>query len=355
MLIVDGHLDLAWNALFYGRDLTRPVVEIRATEEGMVEPGRGGGTVSLPEMRRGRVALCFATVLARSTGTPVRDLDYPSVAQALASTRGQLAYYRALEAMGELRVIEDREALDEHLVAWEACDEAGECDEAPVGVVINMEGADSIASPEAVEEWHAAGLRMIGPAHFGPGRYAGGTGTELGLTDLGFALLDAMHAVGMGLDLAHLADPAFWQALDHFEGPVIASHCNCRALVPGQRQLSDEQIQAIVARGGVIGAVVDNWMLKPGFVRRKDTNEGIFLKHVVDHIDHVCQVAGNANHAAIGSDLDGLFGLEQSPCDMDSIVDLQRIAGMLAERGYGEEDVAKIMHGNWIDAAVRVV
>jgi membrane dipeptidase len=345
VLVVDGHLDLAANALFYARDLRRPVAVLRARETGMTGPGRAAGTVALPEMRKGGVGLCFATVLARCTGVPVRDLDHYSAAQAYASAQGQLAYYRALETEGEVRRIMNAEGLETTVAAWHAS--AG-ADGAAVGVVLAMEGADPILDPGQVPEWHEAGLRIIGPAHYGPGRYAGGTGTELGLTELGRELLAAMTELNMALDLTHLTDTGFWEALERFDGPVLASHSNCRALVPDPRQLSDEQINAIVGRGGVIGTAMDVWMLEPGFVRHQDSNEGIFLSRAADHIDHVCQLAGNAEHAAIGSDLDGLFGLEQSPCDLESIADLPRIGGMLAERGYGEADVAKVMHGNWV-------
>ena len=152
----------------------------------------------------------------------------------------------------------------------------------------------------------------------------------------------------MVLDLTHLADQAFWEALECFEGAVLASHNNCRALVPGDRQYSDEQLRAIVERGGVVGAALDAWMLHPGWIKGETPNAVVGLDAVADHIDHVCQVAGNAWHAGIGSDLDGGYGTEQCPHDLDTIADLQKIAGLLRARGYAETDVEAIMHGNWI-------
>ena len=351
MLIIDSHLDLSWNALQWGRDLHLAAYTIRAQENGMTGAGRAQGTVSLPEMRRGRVALCFATVLSRCTGIPDPLLDYRSVAQAYAVGQGQIAYYRALEREGYIRVIADLEALNQHLAEWEAweADHPTETtDTPPVGFVISMESADPIMTPGQLEEWYRAGLRVIGPAHYGPGRYAGGTGTENGVSEIGVWLLKEMERLGVILDLTHLSDQAFWQALDHYHGPVLASHNNCRALVPHQRQFSDEQLKAIVERDGVIGAVCDVWMLIPDWNAGKSSNKEVSLDTVANHMDYVCQLAGDSRHAAIGSDLDGGFGREASPHDLDTIADLQKLGELLAKRGYSGDDIVNLMYGNWL-------
>jgi membrane dipeptidase len=211
-----------------------------------------------------------------------------------------------------------------------------------------MESADPILEPEQLPLWKEAGVRIIGPAHYGPGRFAGGTSTELGLGFEGRQLLREMETLGTLLDLTHLSDESFWEALDCFGGLVLASHNNCRALVPHQRQFNNKQIHAIVSRDGVIGVALDNWMIRPGWTRGAKENEKVTLAHVTDHIDFICQLAGNSQHAAIGSDLDGGFGREQSPSDMDTIEDLQRIAEILSKRGYKDSDIASIMHGNWL-------
>jgi membrane dipeptidase len=211
-----------------------------------------------------------------------------------------------------------------------------------------MESADPILEPEQLPLWKEAGVRIIGPAHYGPGRFAGGTSTELGLGFEGKQLLREMETLGTFLDLTHLSDESFWEALDCFGGLVLASHNNCRALVPHQRQFNNKQIHAIVSRDGVIGVALDNWMIRPGWTRGAKENEKVTLAHVTDHIDFICQLAGNSQHAAIGSDLDGGFGREQSPSDMDTIEDLQRIAEILSKRGYKDSDIASIMHGNWL-------
>lgn len=348
MLIFDAHLDLAWNALDWNRDLRKPVAEIRAGEQGMTGKGYGCNTVSFAELRRGKVAFFIATLLARlmrPTGLSAVQ-RYTTMEAAYAAAHGQLAYYRALAQQGLLRWIKDVPSLDAHLDAWTRQDNGN----APLGFILSMEGADPVLFPEQVHEWWQHGLRIIGPAHYGVSPYAHGTGTEGGLFPLGPRLLQEMEKVGMILDVTHLSDQCFDEALDLYGGPVLASHHNCRALVPDQRQLSDDQIQRLVARGAVIGAALDAWMLSPGWVRGQSRPDqaGVRLDTMLDHIDHVCQLAGNANHAALGTDLDGGFGTEQSPSDLDTIADLRRLPGMLRRRGYPEPDVANILHGNWI-------
>jgi membrane dipeptidase len=348
MLIIDAHLDLAWNALQWNRDLQTSVHTIRARESALTGAGRGQGTVALPEMRIGHIALCFATLLARSTGRALQNLDYSSPLQAYAVVQGQLAYYRSLEKAGEVKLIKDSRELDGHMATWEGWETVPSLLQPAPGLVISMESADPIQSPGDLPAWKDAGVCIIGPAHYGPGRYAGGTSTELGLTAMGRDLLREMKQLGIILDLTHFSDQAFWEALDLFDGVVMASHNNCRALVPHQRQFDDRQIRAILELDGVIGVALDNWMLRFGWVRGGRDNEPVRLMDVVNHIDHICQLAGNSRHAAIGSDLDGGFGREQSPSDLDTIADLQRIPELLAGRGYREEDIAAIMHGNWL-------
>lgn len=348
MLIIDAHLDLAWNALQWNRNIQHSVYTIRTGESQLSGPGRGQGTVALPEMRQGRIAICFATLLARSTGRAIQNLDYSSPYQAYAVAQGQLAYYKALEEAGKVRLIANRNELEEHLETWLAWEVDTSLPQPAVGLVISMESADPVVGPEQLPAWQAAGVRIIGPAHYGPGRYAGGTSTELGLAFEGRQLLREMERLGILLDLTHLSDEAFWEAMDYFGGFVLASHNNCRALVPHQRQFDNEQIHAIIEREGVIGVALDNWMLRAGWTRGAKEHERVTLAHVADHIDHVCQLAGNSRHAAIGSDLDGGFGREQSPADLDTIADLQHLTELLSKRRYSDPDIAAIMHGNWL-------
>jgi membrane dipeptidase len=352
MLLFDGHLDLSMNAIDWDRNLDLGVHDIRAHEAGMSQKGRARGTTTLQEMRRAEVGLSMATVIKR-TARPTDLPGHPGVASQEISygwAQGQLAYYRVLEAQGKVRMISGAAALAEHVAAWRSGGEGQ-----PLGFILAMEGADPIVWPEQAAAWWDDGLRVVGPAHYGVSRYAHGTGTEGGFSADGFRLLEQMEALGMILDLSHLSEPAFWEAMDRFGGHVLASHNNCRALVPGDRQFSDDQLRAIFQRGGVVGAVLDAWMLYPGWVRGQTTPEGsgVTLETVVDHIDHVCQLAGNADHAAIGSDLDGGYGTEQTPKDVDTIYDLQRIPDILRARGYSAESIEKIMYRNWVDLFSR--
>ena len=351
MLIIDSHLDLAWNALEWSRDLLRSAYTTRTMEGRVSGKARASGTVGLPEMRQARIAICFGTLIARSTGNPVANLDYPSPTQAYAAACGHLAYYRGLQQEGHVQVITELEQLERHMAEWEAWDAEDGADpesSPPLGVVVSMESADPVLSPDRLQEWWNAGLRLIGPSHYGPGRYAGGTGTEMGITELGALLLSEMERLGIALDLTHLSDQAFWEALEKYSGPVLASHNNCRALVRHQRQFSDDQLREIIRRGGVIGVAFDNWMLKTGWIIGKGDARDVTLDDVIRHIDHICQLAGNSGHVAIGTDLDGGFGTEQTPRELDTIADLQKLAPLLADRGFKKDDVAAILHGNWL-------
>ena len=361
-LIIDGHLDLAFNALHHRRALTQDVHVLREREDpkppGPSHPdslrdrkrpestSRGTATVSLPQMRQGCVGIALSTIMCR-VQMPVGILDDGMRTQDAAHAIGQshLYYYKALEREGQLSFIRDTTELDAAIAAWQNPDPT-----TPIGLILSMESADPILGPEQVSWWWEQGLRSVGLTHFGANTYGHGTGTRGGLYADAYPLLDALAATNIALDLTHASDLVFWQLLDYWQGPVHASHCNCRALVPGQRHLSDEMIQAIAERGGVIGAVFAEFMLNPEIdfddpatypqtARRP-------MSAVVDHIDHICQLAGNCDHVAIGSDLDGGFGREMAPIDYDTIADLQRFLDILERRGYSTNDIAAIAHGN---------
>jgi membrane dipeptidase len=349
--IFDGHLDLSWNALSWDRDITLDLDVLNRLEQGLDDhPARGRATTTLPEMRRGGVALCQATLLARARsgsgihgGTSRLSLDFANQEVASSVARGQLGYYELLERRGLLRMICTASDLDAHELSW-----ARDAASAPIGFILAMEGADPIVDVAHAETWWQRGLRSVNLAHYGKSRYAVGTGGDGPLTADGIELLREFEKLGMILDATHLSDTSFFQALDRFGGPVLASHNSCRALVPHQRQFSDDQIQRLIGRGAVIGAALDAWMLAPGWVRGETSREVVGLQTVADHIDHICQIAGNARHAAIGSDLDGGFGTEQTPIGLDRISDLQKLDAILAARGYSSEAIDDVLHGNWL-------
>ena len=348
MFLIDAHLDLSMNAMEWNRDLRNSIEAIRQREKGMTDkPDRGNSTVTFSELRKGNIGLVVATQIARYVSPENPLPGWHSPEQAWAHTQAQLAWYRAMEEDGELVQIKYWEELESHLQHWQS--DTGSKKKA-IGYILSLEGADSIVTLNHLERAYQYGLRALGPAHYGPGRYAQGTDATGYMGPKGRALLKEMENLNIILDATHLCDDSFWEALEHFRGAVWASHNNCRTLVNHNRQFSDDQIKELIRRGAVIGGVLDAWMMVPGWERRvSDPKEmNCNLEVVIDHMDHICQIAGNALHIGIGSDLDGGYGKEQSPYDIDTIADLQRIPELLAKRGYSEEDILNVTHGNWL-------
>lgn len=350
-LIFDVHLDLAWNAIEFNRDQRWTQERLRRREIGMNDfPGRARSTVCFPEMRRGRVGLCVATQLARYVPYFGRLPGFASPEQAWAETQGQLAWYREMEAAGELVQIRNRAQLDAHLPAWLGEERPDAATKTPIGYILSLEGADSIVTYKHLERSYADGLRALGPVHYGPGVYGHGTDDEGPLTARGHELLREMERLGIILDATHLCDESFWDAMKRFHGRVWASHSNCRALANWNRQFTDEQLKELIGRGAVIGMAMDAIMMVHGWahLRSKPQDFGLKLEKICEHIDHICQLAGNARHVGIGTDLDGGYGTEQTPMDVDSIADLANLDGLLAARGYQAADIEGIFHGNFV-------
>ena len=347
MFIVDAHLDLAYNAIVKGRDPRLGVARIRANEPAPEDIA----TVGLPEMRRAGVGLIFATLFVSPASTPFEreptEFTYETPEQAHHLATAQLDYYRRLVDEDEsLRLVTDLAGLNEVTRSHESGDKP------LLGIVLLMEGADCIREPQEAEWWYERGVRLIGPA-WDDTRYCAGAwrDSKQGLSKDGYALLEVMAGLGMILDLTHMSEVATFQSLDAYQGPVVATHANARAILPTERQLSDRQIKLIGERDGMVGAVLANFFLLAGYVRGR--KESVPVAQVAAHIDHVCQTIGDARHAGIGSDLDGGFGLRDIPDPMDSIADLPLIGAALREKGYTEEDVAGIMGGNWVELLRR--
>ena len=350
-MIVDAHEDIAYNALHHDRDVRRPLAAIRADQRRRATgEGASGGRplaasaplsgmeqtamLALDAHRRGGVGLVFGTIFV-----PPGDLD-----EMARDGLAQLGWYEqvaATEPPPGVRLISTRAELAALRRDWDA---ATTPEARPVGLVLLMEGADPLPSPAAVRDYYARGLRILGTSWHGT-RYGGGTRAPGPLTVLGRDLLGEMARLGMILDISHMAEETFWQALDVFPGRVIASHSNCRAYTPTDRHLSDEMIQALAARDAVIGTVLANSFLEGGW---KAGDPLLTLDAVVRHIDHICQLTGTTRHCAIGSDFDGGFGVESTPAELDSVADLGRIGQALAAHGYSEADVAGILGGNWL-------
>ena len=348
MFIIDAHLDLAMNAIEWNRDLQQPIQHIRERENGMNDkPDRGNATVCLPELKKGNIGLVVATQIARYVA-PGSDLPgWNSPEQAWAQTQAQLAWYKAMEEQGEMVQVKDMRSLNLHMAIW---NDDGPNEQKPVGYILSLEGADSLITLQHLERAYAYGLRALGPAHYGPGRYANGTNASGKMGPGGLALLRKMEELNIILDATHLCDDAFWQAMDHFHGAIWASHNLCRVLVNHNRQFNDDQLKVLFERGAVIGAAFDAWMIVPDWERGISQPKEMIcnMEKIIDHIDHICQLAGNCLHVGIGSDLDGAFGKEQCPYDLDTIADIQQIPSLLSKRGYSEKDITGIMHGNWL-------
>lgn len=344
MLIFDAHLDLGLNAVDWNRDLRMAVAEIRAQERlaGLNAPGRGTNTVSFPELRRAEVGAGVATVLARLEEPIDHPFGHTTPEACYAFAMGHLAYYRAMERSGWMRMLRTRADLRTHVAAYEA-----DPDGCPFGYILSMECADAVLEPDGIFEWHEQGLRALGITHYGANRYGGGTRSEAGLALEAVPLLEHIERLGIALDLTHLSDRAFAQVLDRFGGRVLASHQNARKFCDWQRQFSDGQIRAVIERDGVLGMALDAIMLQPGWVRGQSRAE-VTLDRVAENIDHICQMAGGARNVGIGSDLDGGFGGDQTPADLDTIADLQKLPDLLRMRGYPEADIRAILHGNFL-------
>ncbi len=346
-LIVDSHLDLGFSAIQVNRDLTQPALTVRVHDSESVTRSFGSCTVTIPELRKGNVGIVFGTVMTRTDANDEwTKTGMYAQTQCYGVGMGHYAFYEAMEAVGEIRFIRSAADLDASVEAWKES-----APYQPIGLMLAMESADAIMDPEQVPEWYERGLRMVSIQHYGTSSYAQGTGIEGGLLPRARPLLDALRQSGIIVDMTHTTDQGFWETLDAYDGPICASHHNCRALTPGQRQLTDDMIKAIAERGGVIGAAFDAWMLDPDWKRELPCYEQrtqATLETVVDHIDHISQMLGNCRHSGIGTDMDGGFGQEQSPNDVNTIADLNRLPDILNSRGYSSDDVDNILHGNWI-------
>lgn len=355
--VIDLHLDLAWDALFWNRDLTLEVAAMRALEEDeppqvSADLNTGICTVTVPELRRGRVGLVLSTIMSRIQRRHARMRDgMRTQEQAMAIGRGHLAYYRTLARRGLFKPVLGIGDLDEALAVWSGPTDR-EAAAAPIYHLLSMESADPIEDPDDVAFWWDAGLRVVGPAHFGDNTYIHGTGTAGGLKPPAADLYRAMRDAGMILDITHMADQAVWESFERWDGPVMASHCTCRALVRGQRHLHDDMIKELVRRGGVIGLVFCQYFIDPDIdwdnrKKPRDWQPKYAMDGLLPHVERIGDLAGGSiANIAIGTDMDGGFGAELTPTDVDTIADVGRFGGVLRAAGYRQEDADAILHGN---------
>lgn len=335
-LIVDAHQDLAYNALALGRDPRLSAHETRAREAG--KSTQGLATVGMSDFLAGNVRIVFATIYV----SPASDSEspgktYKTAQEASVLGHEQLAYYALLAADPRIALITSRADL-KHVV---------ESPNPKLGLVLLMEGADPILQPQDTAEWFEGGVRIIGPA-WSQTRYSGGTGKPGPLTHIGQELMRQMSRLGMILDVSHMAEESFFEALDLFEGTVIASHSNTRKYVPTDRQLSDDMIRALIKRDAVIGAVFFNQFLKHQWRQNGADKKAVTFATVIDHMKHICDLAGDATHCGIGTDFDGGFGMEATPQEIDTVADLAKFADALAKASFNDDQIRGIMGGNWL-------
>jgi membrane dipeptidase len=352
-ILVDAHEDLAYNILNFGRDYTRSAAETRRSEKENLSPAPGLNGETLlgwPDYQRGRVGVLFSTLFV----TPLRRRDgewdkqvYADASQAHDLYRAQLDVYHKLtdDHPHQFHLIGSRTDLEAVLTHWADL----ETENHPVGLVPLMEGAEGVRTPSELEQWWEWGVRVIGPAWAGT-RFCGGTREPGPLTDDGRALLAAMADIGFTLDLSHMDKQSVMQSLDLYQGPIMVSHATAAALLPGydgNRLLADEVIQGIIERDGIIGVTPFCRFLDSEW-KKGDPREGITLETVAAHVDHICQMAGDAWHVGLGSDFDGGFGLSAVPAGIDTIADLQKLGPILAAKGYNGEQVTAVLGGNWL-------
>jgi membrane dipeptidase len=357
LIVVDGHQDLAFNSLTFGRDYRRSALATRADERGGPVPANHGSCmIGLPELLDGNVAVVFGTIftMPRHRAASALDIVYTDASEAHAQGMSQLdVYHRWADEEPQMALIGSRDDLEMVLATWSPENGQEVSHERQVGIVPLMENAEPVREPAELELWFERGVRIVGPA-WSSNRYTGGTGEPGPLTDPGRELLDVMADLGVGLDLSHMAEPAALEALNRFEGLLMATHANPRTIVPGDRQLSDALIEGISEREGVIGIVLYNGFLRRDW-HRNDRKERVALTDVVRAIDYVCQRVGDAEHVALGSDFDGGFGSESVPAEIDTVADLSKISTALGAHGFADEHITAILSGNWLRLLRRLL
>lgn len=345
MLLFDAHLDIAMNAIDLNRDLRSAVDDIRVQETTleMHELGRKTNTLTFPELRKSELAVCLATMIARQERQINHSFGWTTPHACYAMAHAHLAYYRAMERDGYMRMIRTKSELSHHFTTYR-----NDPQNTPLGFILTMEGADPMLTPDTVFEFHQAGLRALGLTHYGCNRYGGGTQSEVGLAIDAIPLLKNCEQLGITIDMTHLSDVAFWQVAENFSGRVHASHQNARAICDWQRQFSDEQIRLVIERDGVLGVSMDVIMLQNGFVRGQSVPRET-LERAIDQIEHVRSLSGGSTrHVGIGTDLDGGYGNEQTPADLNRYRDLQKMVGIMQRRGFSDAEIEDVFFGNWL-------
>ena len=361
-MYIDSHQDFAFNILSTGRDYRRSVAETRKLDiDNPLINEVGQALLGWPEYQQANLSIFFGTlfILPEDKKTPLTDAyTYDTFSKARSLYQAEIDIYHSLvdENADMFRLIRDKAELSDHINIWKESPADFPMKTNPVGIVMLMEGAEGIKSPADLYEYYEQGLRLVGPV-WGGGRFCGSSMKPGSFTEEGKALLRVMADLKMGLDISHMDAQSALYGLEHYDGHVVATHGNVLRLVPefpSERLFTDDVIRNIIDRASVMGVMPVNFFLKNGWHNSDDRAE-IPLDMLLNHIDYVCQMAGNADHVGIGSDFDGGFGLGDIPFEMNSISDIQLIGAGLKKRGYRPEDVEAICYGNWLRMLERIL
>lgn len=342
--LIDAHQDIAMNYVGYGRDFRHGLYDTRARESAEADMTENTATSALDAALAANVGLIFATLFVNPPWEQYGKV-YHTPEEADEQAQEQVACYDELATHPNIHRVFSRADLDAVRSTWDR-----PAEERVIGLVTLMEGADPIQTPDDFGLWYERGVRIVGLT-WSQTRYAGGTlmnGIGGGpITAEGFALMEQIARYNAVLDLSHMSEEAYYQALEAFGGVMIASHSNPRRFRDKDRHLSDDMIVRLAERGGVIGLVP--------YTRFLTDNDDLFddksnmpLRYYTQAIDTICQLTGSAYHAGIGSDIDGGFGSKHLPTELDSLADFQYIAEDLSDMGYRDEDIALICHGNFL-------
>lgn len=349
-ILIDAHEDIAYSAINFNRDYSKSSKYIREIEINTDIPSRNGhAMLGYEDWKKANVAMIFSTLFIMPKKYQEGDwekVSYKDFGEARSLLQKQIDFYHRLENdyPEKFLILKNTHQYKTHWRQWE--------DEhlltKPIGLVLLMEGADGIRYPQEIEEWYHQGLRIIGLSWAG-GKYSGGMYEPGGITHQGRLMMEIMVDLNMGLDIAHMSEEAALQALDIYEGVVFCSHANVKKLINGfggDRHLSDLIIKKITERNGVIGLMPYNNFLDPDWTKYEPRDK-VPLNLFVNHIDHICQLTGNAENVAIGTDFDGGFGYPEVPFELNSIADLPKLADFLTSRGYNESEIRSIFGLNW--------
>lgn len=292
-------------------------------------------------------------------------------------------------ARADAQIAAVRALAEKHPETWSLATSAADirrlAGEGKLAALLGLEGGYALDERlEMVERYYRMGVRYMSPAWSVSTSWAGSSGDAAGgtrgLNEFGRAVIREMNRLGMMIDVSHVSDKTFWDILNTSTEPVIATHSNARVIAPVARNLDDEQIRALAAKGGVCCVVFYPAFVEPGWNEKKERVDAeiatlvdaagrnasgagsqkrmardrvrereyarrlpaVTVARVADHIDHIVRLVG-VDHVGIGSDFDGIQAV---PRDLSSVADLPNLTAELFRRGYSEPDIAKILGGN---------